>query len=193
MNRTFQKTRQGGVGLVEVMIALMIFSMGMLGIASLQVISKRSSFEAQQRQEAVWIANDMIARIKNSGLTSSQLKTYYDGKDFAADPDNPPDSPSVDCLANSCTVAQLVEYDLISWHKNIYGASVEASGQNVSGLSNAKGCIDVTESGGETTKVTVTVAWLSLTKMSGTKTRVCSISDGGQTQREVSFNTFILN
>lgn len=193
MKITLLKSWQVGVGLIEVMIALMIFSMGMLGIASLQVVSKRSSFEAQQRQEAVWIANDMIARIKNSGLTSSQLKVYYDGKDFAADPTTPPASPSADCLTSSCTITQLVEYDLISWHRNIYGASVAGGGQNVSGLSNANGCIDVAESGGKTTKVTVTVAWLSLTKMSGTKTRVCPISNGGQSQREVSFNTFILN
>ena len=126
MKRLNSQSNQKGVGLVEVLVALMVFSMGMLGIASLQVISKRSSFEAQQRQEAVLIANDMISRIKNSGLTSAQIKTYFDNKDFAADPLDPPDSPSVNCVTANCTVAQLVEYDLISWHKSIYGSSIEA-------------------------------------------------------------------
>ncbi len=191
MKRLNSQSNQKGVGLVEVLVALMVFSMGMLGIASLQVISKRSSFEAQQRQEAVLIANDMISRIKNSGLTSAQIKTYFDNKDFAADPLDPPDSPSVNCVTANCTVAQLVEYDLISWHKSIYGSSIEASGQKISGLASAKGCIDVTQDSGTTTKVTVTVAWLSLSEMSGNKTRVCTITDGGSSQREVSINTFI--
>lgn len=191
MQQTNYQTRQKGVGLIEILVALMVFSMGMLGIASLQVISKRSSFEAQQRQEAVLIANDMISRIKNSGLTSAQIKAYYHGNDFAADPLTPPATPH-DCLANSCTVDQLVAYDLSRWHKNIYGSSVEASsGQNISGLASAKGCIDVTEADGAMTKVTVTVAWLSLSEMSGSKTRVCAITDGGDSQREVSINTFI--
>lgn len=182
------QTKQSGVGLVEVLVALMVFSMGMLGIASLQVISKRSSFEAQQRQEAVLIANDMISRIKNSGLTPEQIKSYYDGQDFSANSSEPA-SPH-DCLVNDCTVAQLVAYDLSRWHKNIYGSSVASGSGNISGLSNAKGCIDVTGVAGETTKITVTVAWLSMSTMSGSKVRVCTIDESSK-QREVSINTFI--
>lgn len=186
------KSKQQGVGLVEVLVALMVFSMGMLGIASLQIITKRSSFEAQQRQEAVLIANDMISRIKNSGLTPAQIKTKYDGKDFSAA--TTPATTTVNCLTTNCNVDQLVVYDLISWHKNIYGNSIVIgsglSSRNISGLASAKGCIDVSEASSKTTKVTVTVAWLSMSGMSGNKTRVCSI-DGSPKQREVSINTFI--
>lgn len=186
------RSKQQGVGLVEVLVALMVFSMGMLGIASLQIITKRSSFEAQQRQEAVLIANDMISRIKNSGLTPVQIKTSFDGQDFSAA--STPNTPTTNCLTSDCTVGQLVAYDLFSWHKNIYGSSVSVgsglSAKNVSGLTSAKGCIDVSEVSSKTTKVTVTVAWLSMSGMSGSKTRACSI-DSSSKQREVSIKTFI--
>ena len=189
MVRIMFQTRQKGIGLVEVLVALMIFSIGMLGIASLQIISKRSSFEAQQRQEAVFMANDMISRINNSGLTPSQIKTYYDGQDFSAD--SAPESP-YDCMDNDCNVGQLVAYDLSRWHKNIYGSAVEAgSGKKVSGLVGTRGCIDVEQAGGEVSKVTVTIAWLSMSSMSGDKQRVCAAGDSAK-QREVSVNTFII-
>lgn len=186
------RSKQQGVGLVEVLVALMVFSMGMLGIASLQVITKRSSFEAQQRQEAVLIANDMISRIKNSGLTPAQIKTAYDDKIFSAN--STPVTPTPNCLTSGCTADQLVAYDLFSWHKNIYGSSVSVgsglSSKNVSGLASAKGCIDVSEVSSKTTKVTVTVAWLSMSGMSGSKSRACSIGSSSK-QREVSIKTFI--
>lgn len=184
------RLKQQGVGLVEIMVALMVFSMGMLGIASLQIITKRSSFEAQQRQEAVLIANDMISRIKNSGLSPALIKAKYDEKDYSANSISPPSNPK-DCHLNNCTVNELVDYDLSRWHKNIYGSSVEAvSGGSVSGLASAKGCIDVETISSKTTKVTVTVAWLSMSGMGSAGARACSI-DSSAKQREVKINTFI--
>ena len=189
MVRNVFQAKQKGVGLVEILVALMVFSIGMLGIASLQVVSKRSSFEAQQRQEAVFMANDMISRIKNSGLTPSQIKAYYDDQNFSSG--SVPESPH-DCLVNNCDAEQLVAYDLSRWHKNIYGSAVEAgSGEKVSGLLGARGCIDVEQAGSEITKVTVTIAWLSMSSLSGDRDRVCAIGDSAK-QREVSINTFII-
>ncbi len=175
--------KQHGVGLIEVLVALMIFSMGMLGIASLQVISKRSSFESQQRQEAVMIANDIISRIKNSGLSPADIETNYNDKTVSATV--APAAIAKNCLQGECSVSELVAYDLNHWHRNIYGS---ASG-NVSGLAYAKGCIDV-----DGDIITVTVAWMSLTAMTNSKTRTGCVIDGNEDkQREVKFTTSILN
>lgn len=182
-NNSGLQQKQHGVGLIEVLVALMIFSMGMLGIASLQVVSKRSSFESQQRQQAVMIANDIISRIKNSGLSPADIETNYDNKTVSAT--IAPPAIAKNCLHDDCSVSELVAYDLNHWHRNIYGS---ASG-NVSGLAYAKGCIGV-----DGDIITVTVAWMSLTAMTNTKTRTGCVIDGdADKQREVKFTTSILN
>jgi type IV pilus assembly protein PilV len=56
--------RQGGFSLVEVLVALVVLSVGMLGIAALYVESLRSGRTALLRTQAVTLASDMADRIR---------------------------------------------------------------------------------------------------------------------------------
>ena len=58
--------RHGGRGfsLVEVLVALIVLSVGMLGIASLYVDSLRAGRTALLRTQAVFLATDMADRIR---------------------------------------------------------------------------------------------------------------------------------
>jgi type IV pilus assembly protein PilV len=58
--------RDGGFTLVEVLIALLVLSIGMLGIAALYLESLRASRQALVRTEAVTLASDMADRIRSN-------------------------------------------------------------------------------------------------------------------------------
>lgn len=170
--------KQGGVGLVEVMVALLVFSVGMLGVASLQVVSKKSSFEAQQRLEATWLANDLAARISGSGMNLDDQKKYYGDFTYSVD-DGITIPESCNEIVSNCDLDQIVAWDKYQWKNAVSAAAVTHDGAK-QGLLSAKGCVTFGNSGGE-----VVVAWLSMTELSGVKKGGCDIDEAGDRQRHV--------
>lgn len=170
--------KQSGVGLVEVMVALLVFSVGMLGVASLQVVSKKSSFEAQQRLEATWLANDLAARISGSGMSLDDQKTYY--SDFIYSVDDGITVPtSCNEIGSECDLDQIVAWDKYQWKRAISAAAVTHDGAK-QGLLSAKGCVTFGNSGGE-----VVVAWLSMSDIGDGQQKGCDIADAGGRLRHI--------
>jgi len=64
VSRTRQPARQNGFSLVEVLIALIIMSVGMLGIATLFVQSMQAGRTSMFRHHAVTLAGDVADRIR---------------------------------------------------------------------------------------------------------------------------------
>lgn len=64
MNTKFQHRRQNGFSLVEVLITLVIMSVGMLGIAGLYVQSMQAGRTSMFRHHAVTLAGDVADRIR---------------------------------------------------------------------------------------------------------------------------------
>lgn len=56
--------RQSGFTLLEVLIAILVLSIGLLGLAGLMVSSIRNSHSAYHRTQATWLAYDMIDRLR---------------------------------------------------------------------------------------------------------------------------------
>ncbi len=62
---TFQKIKHlQGFTLLEVLIALLILSIGLLGIAALQANTLRLNHGAYQRTQAIFLAYDMMDRLR---------------------------------------------------------------------------------------------------------------------------------
>lgn len=98
--------KQAGFNLVEVMIAALVISVGMLGIAGLQLISMKGSHQSYMRHQATYLLQDVVERIR---ANPAQLAAYdgFDSKtstSFSC-------PPAKDCSANSCNGADLVNYD----------------------------------------------------------------------------------
>lgn len=137
--------RQAGVGLLEVMITVIVISVGLIGMAGLQVATKRAGFQATQRTLALTLANDMMQRLT---LNPASLATYATGA-------NPLGSGSIasaptKCLgtaaAANCTAAQLAAWDRWEWEQRIDGVSTlnkDASNANAGGLVSPRGCVVV--------------------------------------------------
>jgi type IV pilus assembly protein PilV len=101
--------RQSGVSIVEALVALLILSVGMLGIAGLYLESLRSNRTAVSRTLAVHLVNDMADRIRSNraGLIQYALA------------DGTAPSGARDCLANLCTPVQLALYDKVQWYNSV--------------------------------------------------------------------------
>lgn len=61
MNMTTRKSRQRGFTLIEILVALLIFSFGLLGFVGLQARAIQFSVGAEDSNRAALLANDMAA------------------------------------------------------------------------------------------------------------------------------------
>ncbi|TXH32937.1 MAG: type IV pilus modification protein PilV [Burkholderiaceae bacterium] len=76
-HRGTQKT-QAGVMLLEALVAILIFSVGILGIVKLQATSIQQSSAAEYRTIASMMANDVISQMWVSDKTPATLKTNFE-------------------------------------------------------------------------------------------------------------------
>ena len=68
-------TRQRGVGMMEVLVALLVLSIGVLGYAGLQLRALDSTDETYMRSQAMAIAQDAVERMMANPGASSVYET----------------------------------------------------------------------------------------------------------------------
>lgn len=122
-----QKSVQGGVTLIEVLITMVVVAVGLLGAAGLQLASTRFQQTASLRtlamQQAEVITEKM--RVNNANFTLSNLasavaapETAYLAPDDYANATTLPDDPACGLQAQpSCTAAQAAQRDLREWRE----------------------------------------------------------------------------
>ena len=110
-----------GIGLIEVLVALVILAVGMLGIASLYVTTLQAKITAQSRMQAINLADDMADRIRANRLVSTPT-IYQVAKTSAV-----LSSPGKICAINSatalgsvCTADEMATYDLYQWSQEVF-------------------------------------------------------------------------
>jgi type IV pilus assembly protein PilV len=101
---SFHSRRNKGFTLIEVLISMIILAIGLLGLASLQIIALRESQDAYTMQQAVLLATDMQARMRsNSGIDWLTIS---------------PNTSDTCIKSNACTKAQLASNDYGEWTRN---------------------------------------------------------------------------
>jgi type IV pilus assembly protein PilV len=81
MKKTILLRRQAGVMLIEALIGILIFSIGILALIGMQATAVKNTTDARYRSEAAYLANSIIAQIRldaaNSALyDDSSVGTY---------------------------------------------------------------------------------------------------------------------
>jgi len=72
------RRQQQGVMLIEALIAILIFTIGILGIIGLQAAAVQQSTDAKNRAEAAYLADQLIGRMWSGDRTVANLKAQYD-------------------------------------------------------------------------------------------------------------------
>lgn len=80
--------RQSGVMLLEALIAILVFSFGVLGLVSLQATTVQAGRDAQYRSEASALASDLIGEMWASDRVGTNLQTNFQGDGEQAGPTN---------------------------------------------------------------------------------------------------------
>ncbi|MBD8898108.1 type IV pilus modification protein PilV [Rhodanobacter sp. DHG33] len=100
--------RQRGVSLIEVLVAVMIFSIGLIGLAGLLIMSTRSNQAAYLRTQVAFLAQNMADRM------SANPMAVWDGTYNSSS--YPIASTGASCVATSpCTPDDLATYDMQTW------------------------------------------------------------------------------
>jgi type IV pilus assembly protein PilV len=95
MNKTISVNSQLGFTLLEAMIALVVLSVGLLGLAALQARSMQYNSEAMTRSQATVIANEIIDRMRSrtydlAGAQAENAAESYLAAAAATDCASPP-------------------------------------------------------------------------------------------------------
>jgi type IV pilus assembly protein PilV len=153
MNHTFiaaSPRRNSGFTVVEVLVALVVLSVGLLGIAKLMLFASRSNDSAYLRSQATQLAYQILDDMRAN--RSAAIAHFYDT------PLGTPAAPVPPCLGLSaqCSSSNLALYDVWSWKQRL---AVTSQPAGTGALPGGTGQIVTTTS---TTAPTVTTATITV-------------------------------
>jgi type IV pilus assembly protein PilV len=127
--RSMQRAgRARGLTLIEVLVTVAIFSIGLLGVAALQARLQLAQAESYYRAQAVLLLQDMVARINAHRIDALDYVT--------AQP------LGTGRKVEDCGALDGVARDLCEWNNALLGAAEStAGGQQTGGMIDARGCI----------------------------------------------------
>ena len=103
-------------------MALLVLSIGLLGLAALQTTSLQYNTGSYFRTQATFLAYDIIDRMRAN--TAAVVDNDNNGYD---QPTTTNVSPPVNCDTTSCTSAELALYDVKKWYDRIVIALPDAA------------------------------------------------------------------
>lgn len=104
---------QYGIGIVEVMVTIVITTIGLLGLSALQLQASKATQDSGGRSQALWIVDDLVNRIRANEAAAANYNTngkytcstptkmcsaYHDGSSRVA--------------AVACTNSEMATFDL---------------------------------------------------------------------------------
>lgn len=135
------KRNESGFSMVEVLVALVVLAIGLLGIAALYLNSLQSGRTAIYRTQAITLAADLADRIRMNRTAQAGYGTLFADAEAAV---------GTCSTTGGCSDADLASTDLANW-------KAEVADQ----LPNGEGQVAVTlpTAAGEPTTYVVTVRW----------------------------------
>jgi len=143
MRRTMETSK--GFTLIEVLVAITIVMVGLLGLAGMQARAQVAEFESYQRAQALVLMNDMVERINANRKEAIAYVGSYT-------------APSV---IQDCSVeATVLLRDQCEFRNHLMGSGTRDAGKAIGSAIAARAC--VTEAAPGSNAYVVAVAWQGL-------------------------------
>lgn len=177
---------QRGFTLIEVLVAIVVLSIGLLGMAKLQVSSRQYEMESYQRAQAVILLQDMVNRL-NANRSAASC--------YAITTDNTAGSPWLGtgysgppaCTTGTTAQQTRAVNDMTEWNTLLNGQSETitsgGSTSNVGAMIGARGCVYYDSVNDQ---YIVTVAWQGLVHTSAPSGLNCGKNQYGGSSNDDS-------
>jgi type IV pilus assembly protein PilV len=166
-------SRHSGFSLIELLVALLVFSIGMLAVAGLQSVSKQANYESLQRTTAAQIAHGLLEDVRTNGDALDIYRTAptLGGGVMGAE-------PAPNCrLGAECNSAEKAAFDLWFWEQAIDGNMEMSGGAGAGGLMLPAMCIDGPVVGGPGI-YRVTIVWRGTASLRSASMNPCGAASG---------------
>jgi type IV pilus assembly protein PilV len=197
MMQTNLYRRCSGSSLIEVLIALLITLIGLLGIAALQARAQQSEMESYQRSQALIVLSDIVDRININRATTSCFAITTDtadGKPFIGVAGaGHMGAPA--CSASTSAYNTQADAAITALDNLLKGSAETLGGSNVGSMIGARACIsydETTEIGGVpgTGLYTVIVSWQAMTDLAPPVANCANGLYGAETKRRAVSTSF---
>ncbi|PTQ90680.1 type IV pilus modification protein PilV [Agitococcus lubricus] len=102
MKKMRSLSRQRGVGMPEILVALLLLGITVMGFAALQIRSLGTTNEAMYRSQAMALAQDLAEKVMANQQGVATYNAAWNPLAVAANL----------CETNNCTPAQMAQYDI---------------------------------------------------------------------------------
>lgn len=170
-------TNQRGAGLIEALVAILVLSIGLLGMVGMQTASIKYEQTGWVRSALSSNVSSLADRIRANASADPAAYTFsrtYAAERTSIDATPLPNgylTPAKDCNAEACTNAELAAYDLVVWRNDL--------NQQLPG---AVGFVTPTGVKGVDLRFSVTVAWFNKDNLDGENLRqpaICTAATTG--------------
>jgi len=117
-----------GFTLLEVLIAVVVFAFGILGLARMQMKTSLASTEAMQRSQVIQLVQDMVDRINSNRRNAA---AYIQANELVA----------TGAVQDCTEVAAGAARDVCEWTNLLRGMTAAEGGTQLGSVLGARGCI----------------------------------------------------
>lgn len=164
---------QRGFSLLELLIALVVFSIGLLAVAGLQTVSKQANYESVQRTLAAQIATGLLEDMRTNG---DAIDVYRTAGELGAGSRG--GEPAPNCQNGvECNSTEKAAYDLWFWEQMVDGDLESSAGVGTGGLMLPTLCVNGPAVGGAGI-YQVTITWRGSASIVNSLANGCGAASG---------------
>ncbi|ENU20875.1 MAG: type IV pilus modification protein PilV [Acinetobacter bohemicus] len=127
---------QSGVGLIEVLVAMLVLAIGVLGFIALQYRAVEVTLESTYRVQAINIARDLAERVRvNRGVIDTYMAEIEDPDEQTTSTKN--------CFTENCTTAELADFDVAQVATRTRSVGMTMNVIECQGNSDGRNCVYV--------------------------------------------------
>lgn len=151
-------SNQRGVGLLEVLIALLILAIAILGFAVMQLRAVEATAEGFNRVQAMSLARDLAEKIR---LNREAMSSYVNAVNATT-----ATATKAKCYTANCTAQEKAESDVVETKLRVQDAGMRIAMSTCPGVSNSRHCIFI--------------AWNKTEAANDSGDNSCTVTDGGK-------------